>query len=288
MDIKKIKIILIAFLILPLVVFSQEKIKDSIIDKPERPAFEGSTVIDNQTNVLNSKNTLEIEMSHRFGLINGGENDLAGFWAPSNIRIGISYAILDRVTVGYGTTKFDRLQDFSLKVALLRQTRSNKIPLSVTFYGNATVNARKKENFLLKQHRYSYFNQIIIAKRFSPNFSVQIAASVSHYNLVEAFMENDRAAVAVGGRLKISPNTAIMFDFSQPLTQWDNPDQPDVDFNLPGVSFGLEFATSGHVFQLLISNYNGIVPQKNYMFNQNDFFDGDFLIGFNITRKYNF
>jgi hypothetical protein len=288
MDMKNFKIILIAFLILPLVVFSQEKIKDSIIDKPERPAFEGSTVIDNQTNVLNSKNSLEIQMSHRFGLINGGENDLAGIWAPSNIRIGLTYAILDRVTVGYGTTKFDRLQDFSLKVALLRQTRSNKIPLSVTFYGNAAVNAKKKENFLLTQNRYSYFNQIIIAKRFSPNFSMQIAPSISHYNLVEAFMENDRVAVAVGGRFKISPNTAIMFDYSQPLTQWDDPEQPDVDFNLPGVSFGFEFATSGHVFQLLISNYNGIVPQKNYMFNQNDFFDGDFLIGFNITRIYNF
>lgn len=285
---KNFKIILIAFLILPLFVFSQQKEKDSIIDKPQRPAFESSTVIDNPTNVLFSKNTLEIQMSHRFGVINGGENDLAGFWAPSNIRIGLSYAILDRVTVGYGTTKFDRLQDFNLKVALLRQTRSDKMPVSITYFGNATINANKKEDFNLKQDRYSYFNQIIIARRFSPKFSLEIAPSISHYNLVETFMENDRVAIAVGGRYKISENTSFMFDYSQPITQWDNPDQPTVDYNLPGVSFGVEFATSGHIFQLLISNWNGIVPQKNYMFNQNDFFDGDILIGFNITRNYNF
>jgi Membrane bound beta barrel domain (DUF5777) len=285
---KKFKIILIAFLILPLFAISQQKEKDSIIDKPERPAFESSTIINNQTNVLYKKNTLEVQLSHRFGLINGGENDLAGFWAPSNIRIGLSYSIHERVTIGYGTTKFDRLQDFNLKVALLRQTRSNKIPLSITYYGNMTVNAKKKENFNLKQDRYSYFNQIIFAKRFNPKFSLQIAPSISHYNLVETFMENDRIAVAIGGRYKISSNTSIMFDYSQPITQWDDPDRPDVDFNLPGISLGVEFGTSGHAFQLFITNYNGIVPQKNYMFNQNDFFKGDFLIGFNITRKYDF
>ena len=45
-------------------------------------------------------------MSHRFGLITGGDNDLAGIWAPSNIHIGASYAVHDRLTLGGGITKF--------------------------------------------------------------------------------------------------------------------------------------------------------------------------------------
>jgi hypothetical protein len=55
-----------------------------------------------------------------------------------------------------------------------------------------------------------------------------------------------------------------------------------------GLSVGVEFRTSSHAFQIFLSNYNGIVPQKNVMFNQNNFFDGDILIGFTITRLYNF
>jgi len=106
--------------------------------------------------------------------------------------------------------------------------------------------------------------------------------------LLLAFLKNDRFAVAVGGRYKVSPNTAILLDYSQPLTQFNDPERPDVNLNLPGISMGVEFATSGHAFQVFISNYNGIVPQKNYMYNPNDFFKGDFLIGFNITRLYNF
>ena len=221
-------------------------------------------------------------MQHRFGLINGGTNDMAGFWAPSNIRIGLSYAIHERLTIGYGTTKFNRLQDFNWKVALLKQTRSNSMPVSVSYYGNFTIDARKKENFNLIQDRYSFFNQLIIAKRFSPNVSFQIAPSVSHYNLVDPTIKNDLFAIAIGGRVKVSPQTSILIDYSQPITKFDT-NQPK-----PGFSFGAEFATSAHEFQIFLSNYNGIVPQKNYMYNQYDFFKGDFLIGFNITRIYNF
>lgn len=297
------KILFFAFLLISTSVFSQEKVKDTIVkEKPERPAFESATLIDNPTNVLFSKNTLEVVMAHRFGLINGGTNDLIGFWAASNIRIGLSYAIHERLTIGYGTTKFDRLQDFNWKVGLLRQTRSNKIPVSVTYYGNFVIDARPKDDelsgssvsrFSNLSDRYSYFNQLIIARRFSPKLSLQIAPSISHYNVVLNTMRNDMVAVAFGGRYKISDQTSILVDYSQPLTKFLKNNPP------PGISLGVEFGTSAHTFQLFMTNYNGIVPQKNYMFNQNNGFGagefkpfgkggGEFLIGFNITRNYNF
>ena len=280
---KYIKILFI-LLVIPFVAVAQEDDakKKKVKEKLERSAFESASLIDNATNVLFNKNALEVQMAHRFGLVNGGTNDLAGFWAPSNIRIGLSYAIHERLTIGYGTTKFDRLQDFNYKVALLRQTRSNKMPVSVTFYGNFTVDARTKENFPHLEDRWSNFNQIIIARRFSPKLSLQIAPSISHYNVVKNTMRNDMVAIAFGGRYKISPQTSIIVDYSQPITEFlqDNPH--------PGISIGVEFSTSAHAFQLFATNYNGLVQQKNYMFNTNDFFKGDFLIGFNITRIYNF
>ena len=283
-------ILLFVFLMLPFITIAQEgdvkKGNDTIVkkikEKPQRPAFESSYIIDNPPNILFNKNTLEVTMSHRFGLISGGTNDLAGFWAPSNIKIGLSYAIHERLTIGFATTKFDRLQDFNWKVGLLRQTRSNKMPLSVSYYGNFVIDARNKENFVYVADRWSYFNQVIIARRFSPNFSLQIAPSVSHYNIVENTMRSDMVAVAVGGRLKVSDQTSVLLDYSQPLSKFlkNNPH--------PGISVGVEFSTSAHAFQLFLTNYNAIVPQKNYMFNNHDFSNGDFLIGFNITRNYNF
>jgi len=251
------------------------------VEKLERPAFESATLIDNQTNVLFGKNTLDVQMQHRFGLIDE-TNSLAGIYGDgANIRIALSYALHDRLTVGYGTTKSNRLQDFNWKGALLRQTRSNSMPVSVTYYGNFTIDARPESMFNLTQDRYSFFNQLIIAKKFGQSLSLQIAPSISHYNAVESDMENDMISIAFGGRAKISPQTAIIFDYSQPITSFESDPKP-------GISLGAEFATSGHAFQIFVTNYSGIVQQKNYMMNQNDFFDGDVLVGFNITRRYNF
>ncbi|WP_298370815.1 DUF5777 family beta-barrel protein [uncultured Lutibacter sp.] len=281
---KNYKTLLFIFLILPFLVNAQEETKKKK-EKLERDAFESSLIIDNPSNVLLSKNALEVQMQHRFGLINSPSgNDLAGFWGDSNIRIGLAYGIHERLTIGYGTTKFNRFQDFNWKVALLRQTRSNSMPISVSYYGNFTIDARKKDKFNMIQDRYSYFNQLIIAKKFSPSISFQIAPSISHFNLVHPDMKNDLVSVAFGGRIKISPQTSILIDYSQPITKFDN-SQFDPK---PGISLGFEFATSAHEFQLMLTNYNALVQQKNYMYNQYDFFNGDFLIGFNITRIYNF
>jgi hypothetical protein len=277
-----IKIFIVLFMF-PLFGIAQEvdTQQEEKVEKPERPAFESATLIDNQTNVLFNKNTLDVQMQHRFGLIDE-TNSLAGIYGDgANIRIALSYAVLDRLTVGFGTTKNNRLQDFNWKAALLRQTRSNSMPVSITYYGNFTIDARPESTFNLTQDRYSYFHQLIIAKKFGQHLSLQLAPSISHYNAVESDMKNDMISIAFGGRAKISPQTAIIFDYSQPITDFESDPKP-------GISLGAEFATSGHAFQIFVSNYSGIVQQKNYMMNQNDFFDGDILLGFNITRRYNF
>ena len=191
MIMKKFITLLVVLFILPLSVFAQDTEDKKKEDKPERPAFDSASLIDNPTNVVFQKGTLEAMMQHRFGVIEKGNNDLAGFWGATNIRIGVAYSPIDRVALGFGTTKNKRLQDFNWKVALLEQTRSGSVPFSITYYGNFVIDARSEDKFNMIQDRYSYFNQIIFARRFSPNFSMQIAPSISHMNAAPEGTEND-------------------------------------------------------------------------------------------------
>ncbi|MDP2089279.1 MAG: DUF5777 family beta-barrel protein [Flavobacteriaceae bacterium] len=282
---KNIKILFWVFVFLPVFAFAQEDevtTTEKPKDKPERAAYESSQIIDNNTNVTFVKGTLEVIMQHRFGLVDGGTNDLLGLWAPTNIRIGLAYSFTDNITLGAATTKDSRMQDFSAKVALLKQTRSGSIPVNVSYYGNIAVDARTKDNFRNVQDRYSYFNQLIISRRVNANLSLQVAPSAAHYNLVLPTQENDLIAVSAGGRYKISPQTAVLFDYTQPITEFEQGTPK------PGVSLGVEFATSAHAFQLYFTNYKGILNQRSQFSNQNDFFKGDFMLGFTITRRYNF
>ncbi|RLD27545.1 MAG: hypothetical protein DRI70_04415 [Bacteroidetes bacterium] len=261
--------------------------------RPVRSIFESAWLIDNQSVLVPIEGTFEFDMQHRFGTWQNGYDDFYGLFASSNIRLGFSYTVIDRLAVGFGITKSNMTWDISGKYAILRQTRSGNIPISITYFGNIAIDTRKKDNFNNSSDRYSFFNQIIIARKITPEFSAQIAPSYSHFNSVEAFinssneiesiMNNDHFAISVAGRYKVSDVMAIIANYDQPITKHksNNPN--------PNISFGVEMATSSHTFQIFAGNYYFITPQRNNVFNQNnpEFFS-DFLIGFNITRLWNF
>jgi hypothetical protein len=91
-------------------------------------------------------------------------------------------------------------------------------------------------------------------------------------------------ALGVSGRYKFSNQSSILVSYTQQFGKHKDP-----KFTLkPGLSVGWEIATSGHAFQFFASTFQGIIPQENIMFNGNDFMKGHFLIGFNITRLWNF
>ena len=75
---------------------------------------------------------------------------------------------------------------------------------------------------------------------------------------------------------------AILFEYDQLITM------PEVDKSKPNISLGVEIATSGHAFQIMVGSYKGIIPQRNLVYNDNDFTKGDFFLGFNITRLWHF
>jgi uncharacterized beta barrel domain-containing protein DUF5777 len=260
-------------------------------DKPARDAFESAWWFDGQTGKVYNKNTLEFVIQHRFGTINSGNNDVFGIYGPSNIRLGLGYAPIKNLNVGIGYTKNKKILDLNAKYAILTQTRSNSMPVSVTYYGNMGIELQDKENYLNSTDRYNYFNQLIIMKRFNSKFSAQLAPSYTHYNAVKweqqengewLTMENDTWGLSVGARYKVGSSVILMAGYDQPLTTHPI-NQPK-----PSINVGIEFSTSSHAFQVFATNNNRIQPQENFMFNQNDFGDGGWLIGFNITRLWSF
>jgi hypothetical protein len=275
-------------------VIAQDTTAASVVKKSKqvKNTFNSVWIIDNQTVMVPIKGTFEFDIQHRFGTVENGRKDLWGFFAPSNIRLGVGYAPINKLFVGAGITKQRMQVDLNAKYALLQQTTDNKMPLSVSWFGNVVIDARESSNFRYAAHRFSYFNQLIIARKITEKFSAQVAPSFSWYNNIEGYvdkngviqkkMENGHLAISFLGRYKISQGSAIVLGYDQPLTQHptNNPH--------PNICFGFETTTSAHAFQVFAGNYYGIVPQSNNMFNQNDFNTGQFVIGFNITRLWNF
>jgi hypothetical protein len=291
--------------------------------KPVKNTFQSIWIIDNQTVMVPQKKTLEMDIQHRFGVVNNGYEDFWGLFAPSNIRIGASYAPINKLNVGIGFTKTTAaiipqqgpssvagpLWDGSLKYSIITQTKG-VYPVSVTYYGNASYNTKKdpdNEIYTNSSDRFHYFHQLIIARKVTEKLSVQVAPSLSHQNVVNGYfkqlddstlkvepdMQHNHFAISVAARYKLTDVTAVMVNYDQPLTSHvsNNPN--------PSLSFGIEFTTSSHSFQLFATNYFYLVPQINNLYNSNSPFKyteadgtkitgGKYLIGFNITRLWNY
>ena len=257
--------------------------------------FEGNYIIDNQTVMIPIKKTFEFDINHRFGTTDHSFTDLFGLFAGANIRLGFSYTPITDLQIGFGVNNYNMIVDWSMKYAILKQTKNNHMPVSVTYYGNAAMDTRIKNESLpivTTSDRFSFFNQIIVARKISEAFSVQAAFSITHFNNVDGYyddkntiqskMKNDHLAMAFSGRYKISNKTSIIVNYDQPLTQHPitNPH--------PNLSVGLDMKSSGHDFQVFAGNYGYTLPQLNNFLNQNDFTNGQFVIGFNISRLWNF
>lgn len=284
--------------------------KAPVKHKPVKNTFRSMWIIDDQTVMVPIKGTFEADIQHRFGTVENGVKDLWGLYASANMRIGFTYAPINNLNLGFGATRNNgnMLLDGSAKYAILKQTQG-KYPVSVTYYGNiAYATKADPDHFLYtyQTQRLSFFNQLIIGRKVSDNLSVQAGISISHQNSVPgyyaqkdtvtyAFKEEkfDLIAASFCARYKLTEVTSIIVGYDQPLTQFptNNP--------RPNIAFGFEFNTSGHTFQMFAGNYSLLNPQQNSLYNTNNPIafkqtggakvkGGQFLIGFNITRLWNF
>ena len=234
---------------------------------------------------------------HRFGKI--GLNDefyksFLGFDLPANIRFSLSYKLSDRAYVGVGRTKIGKTIDVEGKYLLLRQ-KQNESPISVAIYNNTGINtdAYRGESPLAFfadsvtpfenkfVHRFSYNTQLIISRKFSEKWSLQLSPTFVYQNLVEGVAKSHHTFVLpFSGRFQYSFGSAILFEYAYKLNNTSD-NQLDNPFSL-----GFEFGTAGHVFQVFMSNSYYIRETNIYTQEPYNFYDkpNEFVLGFNIRR----
>ncbi len=286
---KKNSIVLFIFLF-PFIANGQDLLGE--LEKAEKPSteytsatFKGTRLINGQTVETKGAGALEFIFAHRFGPVNGGLYELYGL-DQAYVRIGLEYGISDRLGVGIGRNSVDKTVDSYLRYKLLRQSKGVvNMPFTVTAFGIAAVKTSpKKEDAtydITTQDRMSYTGQLLIARKFNSNLSLQLMPSIVHKNTVDKSIENnDQVALGVGGRLKVTRSVALTTEYYYRF------DVPDGNPYYNPIGFGVDIETGGHVFQLVMTNSRGLTERAFITETAGDFFNGDIHLGFNITRTF--
>jgi len=252
----------------------------------EKLTFACPVLINNQTVKNLNKKTLDFTIQHRFGIINDG-HDVYGFFAPANIRLGLDYGLTKGLMVGLGLSKYKEIFDANWKVAILRQTKEKGMPVSVTYFGSVGRSNLPNSSFYNENKlydvadRFFYFNELMLARKFSEKLSLQLAAKYAHFNYVTPGTEHNVFGASFAGRYKFTKQSSVIVEFDYPITKHEvNPQEPNL-------SIGYEVSTGGHQFQVFVTTADGILDAQILGYNHNDFTKRQVLIGFNITRLWN-
>lgn len=219
---------------------------------------------------------LEFVISHRFGTLNSGYKE---FWGLdfSNIRLGLEYGISDDFNIGIGRSSFNKVLDAFAKYRLIRQSTST--PVTVTAFASIARKTYEDVN-LESTERNAYTGQLLIARKFNSNFSLQLMPTVIQRNLVLTNEDDNLLiAVGIGGRYKITNRVAVVTEYYPQLSNFSE------NFE-NAFALGVDIETGGHVFQLQLTNAVQMNEQGFIGETTDSFFGGDIHYGFNISRVF--
>jgi len=255
------------------------------------------------------KKHLDFRISHRFNNVydktrNNPLNEAAqsffGFDAASDIRFSLDYGLTDKISIGIGRSRLNRLVDANLKWKFLEQTKDFHIPVSVALfastgyshdhlnniYGNVVMDFKKSE-----LHRINYFTQLIIASKINRWLSMELLPGYLYRNYIVAQTNpnnksdntNGVFSLGVAGRIKVTKRVSVIGDYFYLAGKFYQ-NNPSAKHPL---ALGMELETGGHVFAFFFTNASGLIENNFLVGNSDSWNNGQVKFGFRVSRTFN-
>jgi hypothetical protein len=257
---------------------------DTIKKERVTNAFKSSRVINGHSIEFLGKGVLDVRILHRFGEVSDGISNLFGL-DQASMRIGLDYGIFNNLTVGFGRSNVGKELDGFIKFCPVWQsTGPGSFPFSIVLVSGVTLGTQSWSDTTRKNYfssRMAFYNELILGRKFSERFSLQLAPVFIHRNLVQlATDENDVYALGIGTRFKLSKRIAFVADYHYIIKGLDKKLYKDP------LSVGFDIETGGHVFQLHFSNATGMNEKAFITNTTGDWAKGEVRFGFNLSRVF--
>jgi hypothetical protein len=272
-------------------IFAQDDIS-SMLDSMSTPKTDYATATFKSTRIITAHSVermiegqLEFRISHRFGVLNTGAGNLWGLDQATTFY-SLEYGVTDWFEVGVGRSPIEKTYNGFAKFSIWRQCKGEKnMPVSISLMSEIGINSMPFDNLNQTNYfssRLSYVNQVLIARKFSDIFSLQLSPTIIHRNLAPNVLDpNDIYAMGIGGRVKLS--NRISFNAEYFYVQ--RPFKVTSSYT-NALSFGFDIETGGHVFQLMLTNAQGIYEKHYIGENTGTWKNKDIHLGFNVSRVF--
>jgi hypothetical protein len=277
--------------------------EDSAIVKENITAatFKSTRVINMHSVEMTGKNNLQFMIIHHFGALWDNNENFGGnlgrlFGMNSGIAntyMSFDYSPSKWMNLGLAFAGNGALEGTAKLKLMRQQTGLKNYPVSIAWVSTMNYNTSNKVEAPngFEPNKFSFLNQLLIARKMNEKLSLQFNPSWVHYNAVPYGYNtsNDIFSLGIGGRFKISDKEAITFEYSRQLNMWEDVIDKTgeiVNYSPDLISIGFDWDTGGHVFQFFFSNsyYATNIMQLSVNSKKDNF--GQWCMGFNLNRSY--
>ena len=275
------------FLLFSVLLFSQEDLLSEIDTDNQASVyasavFKGLKVINFESTKLVSKGGFNFIVSHRFGTVKNGFENLFGL-DEAVTHLNFVYGISDHFNVSASRSSNQKIYEVATKFRLARQ-QEGKMPFTMVGYTSVLANTALDTDNLPKlrfEHRLSYVGQLLISRKLTKELSLLVAPTFFHDNYVlDNLQENSQYAVALGGRYKLGSRWSVNMEYGMHLNR-----SATSLYNNP-FSIGVDLDTGGHIFQLHFTNSQSMNTNGVFGTSTGDWGKGDVYCGFNLARSF--
>ena len=255
---------------------------EAVRERPVHRRTESGSLINLPNPLDRDKGQFEFYIEHRFlESVEAGPGEAFGIDLGANINLGLNYSPTDRLTVGISRTRIDNILALAAALELHHNPDS--------FWRMDLVGGVEGESNFKKQH--STFFQLPITLEYQ-NFRFHLVPSLVFNSRDDELAElleplavnpedNHTFFLGIGADVALNPTFSLVGEYIPRLAGFGGYSNDN-----PSVGGGVAIRTWGHVFtvtattsrEFTSSRYNGSVFLPN--------FKKDFVLGFNIYRKF--
>jgi hypothetical protein len=206
--------------------------------------------------------------------------------------LSFDYSPTTWMNLGLAAAGRSRYEGWAKFKILRQQTGLKNVPVTLGWYSAFNVNAAKDPTVSTSWNKFSFIHQLLIARKFSDNLSLQLMPTLIHFNVVPYGINNSNMVGSLGlaGKYKLTSNKNLTFEYARQMNMYENLMDKSgniINYKPDLVSIGMEFNTGGHLFQFYVGNTTNSTNIDQLARNFSGVGFSNWAFGFTMNRSLN-
>lgn len=261
---------------------------------PPAYPFDGWKVINLPTTRALDAGSWLFLISHRFNPpLNQGYDAFFGLDGSGIIYLSLGYAITDDLLVALGRSNASDNVELQTRYQIVQQRGERAWPIELGVQGavNWVTEDPPSGESRLRGDALKFTGQVSLTREINDRVGIALVPGITFNPAEETDGEAALLTLGLGARWNFYQNLALVGEWVPIVSGYTRTQTFGNDIRFDTWGGGLEIATAGHVFQIVVSNSVGLTSDQYLRggdLDIRDAFEGDLRLGFNIFRILNF